>query len=88
MNTLRNIEGKQFGRLTAIQIHHRVNCTTYWLCNCICGGTKITPIYQLSKGRVTHCGCNKRKEDIEPAQAIRVGVLERLRYLLLRYTGF
>lgn len=78
---LMNIEGQVFGALTAVRVNHRVNTATYWLCDCLCGETKIVPVYQLNKGRVTHCGCERLPTPI------RLGILDRLRYFMYRY-GF
>lgn len=55
--SIASIAGKQFGRLTAISIHHKTNKGSFWLCKCSCGGEKIARADTLSNGNTKSCGC-------------------------------
>lgn len=54
---LQDISGQNFGRLTAISIHHREPPKTYWKCQCACGNSAIVEINSLTQGKVKSCGC-------------------------------
>lgn len=58
-----NLEGKKFGRLTAIEKigsdNHR---RAVWLCDCICGTKKKVSSGNLKGGLVISCGCSRRKQ--------------------------
>jgi hypothetical protein len=57
--------GKVFGYWSVIERtkqpeHLRTNSgTTYWLCRCTCGTTKVVAGVDLVKGRSKSCGCAK-----------------------------
>ena len=56
--------GKKFGKLTPNQRVPKPEGETqsgaYWLCDCDCGGTKITCGARLRLGLVSSCGCIER----------------------------
>ena len=64
----KNIEGKKFGRLTALKIVGRDragSCT--WLCKCECGNEKVISARSLSNKSAKSCGClasEKRRENM------------------------
>lgn len=53
-----DLTGRQFGRLTVL---HRVENTadgrTRWLCQCVCGNTKIIRGSDMRKGKSLSCRC-------------------------------
>ncbi len=58
------LEGKMFGRLTALSIADRYlwkNKNSHWLCLCDCGTKKIISSADLKSGGVNSCGCIKRE---------------------------
>lgn len=63
MADFKNVAGKQFGKLTALYVekppHIKKTKHTYWLCKCDCGNTRHVPLYRLTSGEVTSCGCVK-----------------------------
>lgn len=61
ISKLQDISGQRFGRLTAIEIHHREPPKTYWLCKCDCGNTKVVEINSLTQGQVKSCGCLQKE---------------------------
>lgn len=63
MRPIRNVEGQQFGRLTALR---RVPAPegkkgAYWYCRCSCGGEKVVPVLRLLNGATASCGCLARE---------------------------
>lgn len=54
-NAFKNLKGQHFGDLEAIKYlgNH------LWLCKCSCGKEKVYHRWQLIKGFVMSCGCNK-----------------------------
>lgn len=62
------LEGKRFGRLTAIKmVGQTENHNNLWLCYCDCGGSIITTASSLKQGEVKSCGCliSKGEEKIK-----------------------
>lgn len=51
------IEGKRFGRLTALNKHKRVGKWVHWLCRCDCGCEKWVDGKHLRHGGTKSCGC-------------------------------
>lgn len=65
MPIIQNISGQKFGRLTAVDISHRVKNRTYWNCTCECGkSTKVT-IHKLRSGWTSSCGCYMKQRQRE-----------------------
>ena len=55
-----NLEGKQFGRLTAIKDSGKRNYgTIIWICNCSCGRQCSVTSSNLHYGTTNSCGCLK-----------------------------
>jgi hypothetical protein len=58
-----DLTGKRFGRLVVRCHDHYVNegngGRNYWLCDCDCGGKKITLSTNLKKGLTKTCGCGR-----------------------------
>lgn len=57
MANRKDIAGRKFGKLTAIQVDHTEGSQTYWRCACDCGKETVARIGQLSSGSVRSCGC-------------------------------
>lgn len=54
----KDITGKKFGRLTAIEYVGKNNTNhSLWLCQCECGEKKIIVLGSLTGGRTRSCGC-------------------------------
>lgn len=84
----KDITGQTFGRLTALgPIGRDKRKTILWLCQCICGGTKICPVANLFNGNTLSCGCIHREQLAErnrthgmrndPLYSIWAGILKR-----------
>lgn len=56
-----NLLNQRFGKLTVIELT-RKNNKKAWLCQCDCGGTRIAHTGDLLRGRVTSCGCGRKKD--------------------------
>ena len=55
---MKDMTGKQFGKLTVISLDHkdkRQEC--YWLCRCECGNEKVVSGNKLRSGNTKSCGC-------------------------------
>ena len=39
--------------------------SAWWYCLCECGGFKRVPTYRLTKGIITHCGCEKGRDRLD-----------------------
>lgn len=60
-NVRKDITGKKFGKLTALEFVAYRSGASYWLCRCDCGNTVETRQPSLVKGYRTHCGCSPKK---------------------------
>lgn len=65
--TIKNLEGKRFGRLTVIKFNRRIKGRTEWLCKCNpifggCGKEQIILAASLNKGSTTSCGCYAKEQ--------------------------
>lgn len=58
MPQIRDLTGKKFGRLTAVERIDRIeNRYCVWRCKCECGGEAYVNTKRLLRGTVTNCGC-------------------------------
>lgn len=57
MGNLKDITGKKYGRLIALNIAFRKKSRTFWNCLCECGKIKAVDISQLNYGKTKSCGC-------------------------------
>lgn len=56
------LEGKKFGRLTAVKIaKKRKGVAVAWKCRCDCGNEIDVTVEDLLAGKVTSCGCVERE---------------------------
>lgn len=63
-NSVKDLTGQRFGRLTAIEIDERgERGKTYWICECDCGNIKSVRSDLLTRGSTKSCGCIKRESD-------------------------
>jgi len=53
---IKNLDGKKFGRLTAIKRDTKKK-GTYWICKCGCGKEKSINASSLVEGNTKSCGC-------------------------------
>lgn len=64
-----NIEGKKFGKLTAVAVTGiKIGRNWAWLCQCDCGKVCYIPRTWLTSGNNTSCGCG-HKDRLEKAWA-------------------
>jgi len=59
MGKLVDLTGKVFGRLTVIKKAESSNSRVFWLCKCSCGNTKTIQGGNMSRGKISSCGCIK-----------------------------
>ena len=57
-----DLTGQRFGRLTVLDISHRLNRRIIWRCICDCGKeTRTATIADLRSGNTRSCGCLSRE---------------------------
>lgn len=61
MSRLNDIQGRQFGRLTAIARRGLRHRKAMWLCRCVCGSEREFQGSDLVRGRTQSCGCIGRE---------------------------
>ena len=66
-NTSKDLVGKRFDKLTVIKAHgiqegKDGSKRRKWLCECECGGQRITVTSALTSGRTRSCGCIQRED--------------------------
>ena len=72
MGKREDLSGQVFGWLTAKEYSHSDKYrTSFWLCECKCGGKITTASSNLKKGCTRSCGCLKRISDQNKAANMR-----------------
>ena len=69
-----------FGDLTAIKrVGSSPDKQALWLCQCVCGNTRIVKCKQLRSGQITHCGCKNKTtvKDLLGQKFGKLTVIER-----------
>ena len=72
----KDLTGYVFNDLTVLSLDHVYkNGDTYWLCQCKCGNTRVVNRYNLTRNKITSCGCQnvqwfKQNEYIETDDCI------------------
>jgi hypothetical protein len=61
MPKMLDITGQKYGRLTALQINHRIKNLTFWEFICDCGNSHVANIANVRFGHTTSCGCVSRE---------------------------
>jgi len=61
---IKDLTNKTFGYLMVKSFSHIKKRITYWLCECICGKTKIILGTDLTRGKTKSCGCKKAELQI------------------------
>ena len=56
----KDITNQRFGKLVA-KYRIKKNSGSYWHCVCDCGNEKDVRLQQLTSGKVTSCGCDRKK---------------------------
>ena len=61
---VKDIRGNRYGMLVVKEYYgsNPKSGSTYWVCECDCGGTVITSSHCLSGGNATSCGCKHIKQ--------------------------
>ncbi|KAB1068887.1 hypothetical protein [Methylobacterium planeticum] len=52
-----NLIGQTFGRLTVAAKGQIIGSVQTWVCDCVCGGSKIVSTSEIRRGNVASCGC-------------------------------
>lgn len=56
------MESQIFGRLTVLNLHSQdANYNKRWLCQCVCGKTKVVLGTHLKNGHTSSCGCYQKE---------------------------
>ncbi|NHC20304.1 hypothetical protein G6554_18845 [Bacillus sp. MM2020_4] len=64
MNTVKQLTGQRFGKLTVIQRSEKNSKSgnAMWVCYCDCGNQAVVIGSHLRSGHTTSCGCNRISE--------------------------
>lgn len=62
-NSVKDLSGQKFGRLSVIGLDDRSGRKTYWICQCDCGNVKSVRSDSLQAGCIKSCGCLKKEQD-------------------------
>ena len=74
MGKYKDLTGRQFGRLTALEPlpPHGKNTALMWACKCECGGTAIVRGTDLVNGHTMSCGCYRKMQKAMPNGELRL----------------
>lgn len=76
----KDISGKKYGRLTALELSKITKRGSYWSCLCRCGNTKIISLNALESKNTISCGCYAKeqtsKRSIKNLRGMRFGILK------------
>ena len=74
MGKFKDLTGRQFGRLTALEPlpPHGKNTALMWACKCECGGTAIVRGTDLVNGHTMSCGCYRKMQKAMPNGELRL----------------
>lgn len=59
---VKDMKGKQFGRLTCLKYSHTESDGAYWLFECECGKEKVINASVVRQGKVISCGCYAKQQ--------------------------
>ncbi len=62
--TMKDLTGKVFGKLTAVQRIGKRRYESLWLCKCECGNTSQVGIGALNSGNTKSCGCSHKESQL------------------------
>ena len=57
----KDISGKKYGRLTAVEFDHKEKTNAVWKCRCDCGRILLVDFYKLIYGNTKSCGCLRKE---------------------------
>jgi len=61
MGVLKDLIGKQFGKLIVLELESIRKGRSYWKCQCSCGNQTIVYNSNLQSGATVSCGCRKKE---------------------------
>ena len=62
MANTKNLLGQKFGKLTVESPSEKEGTRFMWNTVCDCGGTKKVWTSNLTRGKITSCGCSKKPD--------------------------
>lgn len=71
-----DLTGQVFNFLTVLKYDHSSRDGANWLCQCVCGNTKVVAGATLRRGHISSCGC-KRKESLIGERFGRLVVIDK-----------
>lgn len=75
MGKIKDLRGKQFGKLTVISFAYTKNGTARWNCACECGNACVVEGTQLRRGKTQSCGCLHKEITLKNLVGKRFGRL-------------
>jgi hypothetical protein len=75
MMPIKDLKGKRFGKLVAVEVDHisRDHHCVYWLCKCDCGNNKAIRSDALRTGVTKSCGCYHPEEKPRRKPVLKIG---------------
>lgn len=61
---MKDISGKRFGRLLAMEYDHSANHKRFWRCACDCGKVTVIRQDQITTGKTRSCGCYLKETQV------------------------
>jgi len=74
-----DLTAQTFGQLTAIKFEERKDHTTWWMCDCTCGKTKLVRADHLKSGAIRSCGCKIRRAPLIDIAGQKFGLLTAIK---------
>lgn len=75
----KDISGKRFGKLVAIEPVEKRNNEFLWRCKCDCGREVVVRIGNLSTGNTQSCGCSHKKHGLKNTRLYAVWITMKKR---------
>jgi hypothetical protein len=69
-HNFKDLSGRRFGRLVAVQFLGSLGGKSKWLCACDCGAETTKSAQHLTLGLIQSCGCLRRQNSAETLRAI------------------
>lgn len=71
----KDLTGKKFGKLTALEVDHKEGKVYFWKCKCDCGNEVVIRGASLSNGHTKSCGCAHKLALLKDLTGMRFGNL-------------
>lgn len=70
INQIRDLTGKEFGKLTVVKFNKSEHKIVYWDCLCTCGNSVTLRKSNLISWNTTSCGCYRKRQSSERSRKL------------------